>query len=218
MRPTFPFGILPPTNPRRRSPAHASLNTLPHPQSLHPWPRIFAVAATSVHSVFDYWNWKCALMSAATRSLIYLTSMAGTELRGSLSVALVETAYVIATAGLYAGLQQRALAWRPRVLGDLAIVLAVPALAQAFDWLTHRACGAPAPGHATFAVCVFAAVSALFHRHLMRRGAFLTGRRARSLASDFRCLPRLAAGFVLRLLVFLPQSARTLEAPPEAAS
>jgi hypothetical protein len=46
------------------------------------------------------------------------------------------------------------------------------------------------------AVCVFAALSALFHLHVMRKGAFLSGQ-GRSLLDDFRRIPRLVAGFVL---------------------
>jgi hypothetical protein len=149
------------------------------------------------------WNWKCALISGTARSLVYLAAMARTGLRGSLSIVLVEMIYVSLTAGLYAGLQQRALGFRSRMVGNLTVVIGVPMLAQILDWLTHRAVGAAAPGRATFAVCVFAIVSALFHLHVMRRGAFLTGHAGRSLLDDFRRMPRLAAGFVLAPVAFL---------------
>jgi hypothetical protein len=133
--------------------------------------------------------------------------MARAGLRGGLAIVLVEMAYVILTAGLYAGLQQKALAFRPRILGDLTVVIGVPGLAQVLDWLTHRAVGAAAPGKATLAVCVFAAVSALFHLHVMRRGVFLTGHVGRSLREDFRGIPRLTAGFVARPFVFVSKIA-----------
>jgi hypothetical protein len=51
----------------------------------------------------------------------------------------VELAYVTLTSGLYAGLQQKALGIRSRWLGNSTIILGVPWLAQAFDWLAHRA-------------------------------------------------------------------------------
>jgi hypothetical protein len=47
------------------------------------------------------------------------------------------------------------------------------------------------------AVCFFAAVSALFHLHVMRRGAFLTGHEGRSLLDDFRRMPRLVLAFLV---------------------
>jgi hypothetical protein len=161
------------------------------------------------------WNWKCALLSATARSIVYLAAMAHTGLRGSLSIALVEMAYVTLTAGLYAGLQQKALSLRSHAVGNLAVVLAVPGLAQLLDWLAHRAAGVPAPARATLAVCLFAALSALFHLHVMRRGVFLTGRAGRSLAEDFRRMPRLIAEFVLRpaalLSTLFARMARTVE-------
>jgi hypothetical protein len=149
------------------------------------------------------WNWKCALLSATARSIVYLAAMARSGLRGGLAVVLVEMAYVTLTAGLYAGLQQKALGIRSRLLGNLLVVLAVPGLAQLLDWLTHRATGAAAPARATLAVCIFAALSALFHLYVMRQGTFITGRRGHSLAEDFRRIPRLTAGFVLIPIVWL---------------
>jgi hypothetical protein len=144
------------------------------------------------------WNWKCALLSATARSLVYMAAMARGTSHGRLAIVLVEVAYVTLTAGLYAGLQQRALSIRNKLIGDLTIVLAVPSLAQTMDWLVHRATGAAAPAKATLAVCLFTLVSALFHLHVMRRGAFLTGRSGRTLTDDFRRIPSLAAGFALK--------------------
>jgi hypothetical protein len=143
------------------------------------------------------WNWKCAVMSATARSLVYLVAMARTGFRGSLAVVLVEIAYVTLTAGIYAGMQQKALGLRSRLLGNFIIVIGVPGLSQALDWLTHRITGAAAPARATVAVCFFAALSALFHLHVMRNGAFLTGQ-GRSLFNDFYRMPRLVASFVLK--------------------
>src|SRR5580658_9856650 len=54
---------------------------------------------------FTCWNWKCALLSATARSLVYLAAMARTGLHGGGAVVLVEIAYVTLTAGVYAGMQ-----------------------------------------------------------------------------------------------------------------
>ncbi len=148
------------------------------------------------------WNWKCALLSATARSLVYLAAMARTGSNGRLAVVVVEIAYVTLTAGLYAGLQQKALGFRSRLLGNLTIAFAVPGLAQLLDWLAHCAAGAVAPPRATLAVCIFTAVSALFHLYVMRRGVFLSGRGC-SLLDDFRRIPRLIAGFVVRPIIVI---------------
>jgi hypothetical protein len=165
------------------------------------------------------WNWKCALLSATARSIVYLAAMAHKGRHGRLSIVLVEMAYVTLTSGLYAGMQQRALGIRSRLLGNLTVVLGVPALAQFFDWLAHCAVGAPVPQRALAAVCIYTGVSALFHLHVMRNGAFLTGRAGRSFLDDFRRVPLLLAGFVVRpVAIFSALTGRVgRAAEPEAA-
>jgi hypothetical protein len=163
---------------------------------------------------FAYWNWKCALMSAAARSLVYLAATAHTGPHGALPVVLVEVCYVTLTAGVYAGMQQNALRLRSRLLGNLIIVLGVPGLAQTLDWFTHRLTHTVATHMTILSVSIFAVVSALFHLHVMRNGGFLTGQ-GRSLLDDFRRVPRFIAGFVLRPVDFLTarisRPARTIE-------
>jgi hypothetical protein len=146
------------------------------------------------------WNWKCALLSASARSIVYVITMAHTGLRRSLVVVLVEIAYVTFTAGTYAAMQQRALGLRNRWIGNSIVTVAVPALAQGLDWLAHRLSGAPATHGTLMAVCVFTFVSALFHLHVMRNGAFLSGC-GRSLLDDCRRIPRLLAGFLVKPVV-----------------
>ena len=148
------------------------------------------------------WNWKCALLSATARSLVYVAAMGHSGSHSRFLVVLVEVAYVTLTAGIYAGMQQRALQLPSRRMGNLIVVLAVPCLAQALDWFAHYASGAAATSKATLAVCIFTALSALFHLHVMRNGAFLTGQ-GRSLADDFVRMPRLILGFILKPVAFL---------------
>ena len=168
--------------------------------------------------VLTCWNWKCALLSATARSLVYLAAMARTGLHGGLAIVAVEIAYVTLTAGVYAGMQQKALGLRSRLLGNLIVVVGVPGLAQLLDWLIHRVVGAATSERATLAVSVFAVISALFHLHVMRNGVFLTGT-GRSLFDDFRRVPRVVAGFVLRPITFVAAltsgPARAIE--PDAA-
>jgi uncharacterized membrane protein (DUF485 family) len=151
---------------------------------------------TSMKQAFTYWNWKCALMSATARSLVYLAAMAHNGRPGALQVVLVEVIYVTLTAGIYAGLQQNAIRLRSRLLGNLIVVVGVPALAQTMEWLTHRVTHTGVTHGTVLAVSTFAMLSALFHLHVMRNGGFLTGQ-GRSLLEDFRSLPRFIAAFVL---------------------
>lgn len=160
---------------------------------------------SALASINRCWNWKCALLSATARSVVYLLAMARHSDQNPLAVVLVEVVYVTLTAGLWAGLQQRALGFKRRRLGDLVVVLLVPGLAQLCDALAHALSRTTAPPRAMVAVCAFTLLSALFHLHVMRRGAFLSGKGC-SLIEDFRRMPRLAAGFALQPLatVFAP--------------
>jgi hypothetical protein len=169
--------------------------------------------------ILSFWNWKCALLSASARSIVYLVALSHIGRRGGLSIVLVEMAYVTLTAGLYAGMQQKALGLRNRLLGNLIVVLCVPGLAQFLDSLTHRIAGATVPGRATLAVCIFTMVSALFHLYVMRRGAFLTNHNGCSLLEDFRRMPRLILAFVTApAVLFMAIAARIgSEAESEAA-
>lgn len=135
-------------------------------------------------------------MSAVVRSVVYAVAMLRGGSSERLAVIGVEMLYVTLTAGLYAGLQQRALKMRRRWLGDVCIVLLVPGLSQVLDWLAHRAAGAPAPAPALAGAAVFTLISALFHRHVMRNGTFLTGDSEASMAEDFRRIPGLVVSFV----------------------
>jgi len=154
-------------------------------------------------------------LSATARSLVYLAALGRSRSHGRVSIILIEIAYVALTAGLYAGLQQKALGFRSRTLGNLTIALGVPALSQILDWLAHRAVGAPVPLRAMAAVSIFTVVSALFHLYVMRRGVFLSGQ-GRSLAGDFRRIPRLLAGFVATPVTLLMALAGRSE-PAQAA-
>jgi hypothetical protein len=153
--------------------------------------------STWIHRLFSCWNWKCALLSATARSIVYLIAMTRAGSQGKLGVVLVEMAYVTLTAGLYAGIQQMALRMRRQLMGNLIVVVGVPGLSQALDWLVHLATGAPIPHRALWSVCVFALLSASYHLHIMRRGAFLTGKGEHSLLDDFKRIPLLTLGFVL---------------------
>lgn len=136
-------------------------------------------------------------MSATVRSSIYLLAMTRSGAHACVSLVLVEMAYVSLTAGVYAGMQQRALGLRSPWLGNSLVVIGVPGFAQLFEWLTHRAVGPAAPARAIVVSGIFTLISALFHLHVMRRGVFLTGDAGRTLAHDLRRIPRLVLDFVL---------------------
>jgi|GEM_PF-1023508 hypothetical protein len=163
------------------------------------------------------WNWKCALMSATVRTSLYGLALARGHAEGRAAVLLVEMLYVSLTAGLYAGWQQKALELRSHLVGNMMVVIGVPGLSQLLDWAAHRAVGAAAPQRAILASAVFTLLSALFHLHVMRRGAFLTGK-GRSLTSDFRQMPRLVLEFLQKPVILAQNLAPFLAQPKRSAN
>jgi hypothetical protein len=168
--------------------------------------------STLLTQLFSCWNWKCALLGATARSLVYLAAMVHARGADMGAVVLVEMVYVTLTAGVFAALQQRSLGIRSRFLGDLIVVVGVPGLAQILDWTAHRLMHAVAPGRAILMVCLYTVISALFHLHFMRNGVLLTGC-GRSLADDVYRIPRLFAGFVSRPFVSLARWSARCVAP-----
>lgn len=158
--------------------------------------------STLLAKLFSCWNWKCALLGATVRSLVYLAAMVHARRADTGAVVLVEMVYVTLTAGIFAALQQRSLNIRSHFLGNLVVVVGVPGLAQTLDWIAHCVMCAVAPGRAILIVCLYSVISALIHLHFMRNGVLLTGC-GRSLADDVYRIPKLVVGFTSRPFVSL---------------
>lgn len=155
-------------------------------------------------------------MSATVRTALYGLALAKGHAEGRAAILLVEMVYVTLTAGLYAGMQQRALELRSQLAGNLLVAVGIPGLSQLLDGAVHRGVGAAAPVRALVVSCLFTIVSALFHLYVMRRGAFLTGK-GRSLGEDFRRMPFLIYDLGKAIVVmvqniaqFMVQTWRTL--------
>ena len=81
-----------------------------------------------LRQAYSCWNWKCALLSATARSLVYLAATARTGSHGRFAVVLIEIVYVTLTAGIYAGMQQNALRLCRRWLVNTTRACASPSM------------------------------------------------------------------------------------------
>ncbi len=142
------------------------------------------------------WNWKSAILSGVIRSATYFILVARQGHHAGLRSAAVEAVYVALTAGIYSGLQQRAMRLEPRRLANLTILAAVPLSAQLIDFLVQRAAHTPGLATATIGMVGWGLLSASFHLHLMRNGAMLVGAEGRSFGNDLKRIPRLVGTFV----------------------
>ena len=128
----------------------------------------------------------------------------------------VEAAYVMATAGVFSAWQQQGLDIKPRRLGWLVVVFAIPLGSLSADsalhlWLDRG--NMHALGIAAIAGTV---ISAMFHWHVMQNGAMRVGSESRSFFHDMRQMPRLAVTFVTgpaqRIIIWLRPQLTSAEA------
>lgn len=130
------------------------------------------------------------------RSFVYLLTTMKHGWHSELHAIAAEMFYVALTAGIYAALQQGALDVRPRWLSNLLIVLAVPVLSQTVEYTVHAAAGTPNLKTATISILSFGLISAMFHLHVMRKGAMLVGSKSRPFSDDLKRMPALVASFL----------------------
>jgi hypothetical protein len=142
-------------------------------------------------------NWKTALLSAFWRALLFFALTARHGLAAATQAFLLETGFRILASGLYGALTQQLSLLQPPWLSAALCVAVLPALIQLAEYLLHRAAHTPNLAAATLASTVFAALSAIFHWYVMRRGALTSGPGAATLLHDLRRMPALVRDFLL---------------------
>jgi hypothetical protein len=163
-----------------------------------------------------HWNWKAALITAVCRAGACMAALWHSSLYAREHFGVVEAVYVLLTAGVFSAWQQQALDVKPRKLAWAIVVLAIPLGSLAGDsalhlWLDHgnmRALGIGA--------LIVTVVSALFHWHIMQKGAMLVGRNSRSFADDMKRMPQLVVSFVQEPVQALLNRTRPQSLPAEA--
>lgn len=149
--------------------------------------------------LINRWNWKASLMSALIRATIYLLTNLSAGWKAAAGAMSAEFVFRIATTGFYASFIQAFRRVHPVWKANLTVILVLPALALAVEYLYHWAIGTPNFRVSFRYSMAFTAVSAVFNLFAMRRGAIVVGPGQQSLASDFRSMPRIVGEFLLAL-------------------
>lgn len=165
-----------------------------------------------------HWNWKSAILSAMIRSIAYVEATAKHGWHTGFHAVIAEVVYVASTAGIYSALQQKALNIKPRWVSNSLIVVGVPILSQFVEFTIHAAAGTPNLRTVTMGIMIFGLISALFHLHVMRKGAMLVGSKGRPFSEDLRRMPSLLAGFLATPIVIIVGAARRQWKDDEAAA
>lgn len=149
------------------------------------------------------WNWKVAFFSAVPRAIIFLVANLSAGWDAARSAMLADFVYRLATAGFYGAISQQMGRITPHRKGTLAAILIVPAFAHLIEFCLHSLRGTPNLRNSILASVAFSIVSVLFNLHIMRAGAMVVGKEARSFGEDMRMMPRLVLSFLLAVPVKL---------------
>ena len=142
------------------------------------------------------WNWKSALLSSLFRAAIFFFVNLRAGWRAAVAAMVTELLYRGLVAGFFGALTQAFRRAQPAWLAATAVMILLPLASHALELAVHLARGTPKLLSSIVASVLFTILSTLFHLYAMRRGVLIVGSEARSMAADFRAMPRIVAGFL----------------------
>jgi hypothetical protein len=158
------------------------------------------VAAWILRDPFDAlvrrWNHKSALLSSATRALLFFAVNLPAGVRPAAAAFMVECAFRFSTAGFYGALTQAFRRVEPARTGTLAAMVVLPAAGHSLELLVHWTAGTDQLARSIGASILLTALSTSFHLFAMRRGILVTGAGSRGLLQDLRAIPGVILAFV----------------------
>jgi hypothetical protein len=147
------------------------------------------------HLLARRWHWKAAILSAASRGLLFFVVNLGAGLDAAGSAMLAEFTLRAVTAGFYGALTQTFASLQPAWAATLAASLLLPVTAHSVEFALHYVRGTPALAASIGASAAFTVISTQFNLYAMRRGVLIVGAGRLSLAGDLKRLPLVVAGF-----------------------
>ncbi|HEX4999104.1 MAG TPA: hypothetical protein VFY29_12820, partial [Terriglobia bacterium] len=142
------------------------------------------------------WNWKGAVLGAVFRGLIFLAVNFNAGRAAALAAMGTQAGFRLTIGGVTAGLIERLCGVQPPWLGATLAFAIVPAFVHGMEFVVHRQAGTPRMALGETVSVSVTVVSTAFQLFAMRRGAFIAGDGAKSLAADMIALPRLIVEFV----------------------
>jgi hypothetical protein len=151
------------------------------------------------------WNWKAAWLSMFLRAPIFVAVAIRRGLEATLSSVLTECVFCMITAGFYGAIVQTLRDAEPEWLTLSFLVLVVPGVFQALEFVMHYLRGTPHLRIAELVSISVSGISALFNWYAMRRGVLLVGGEGATFGSDIRRLPYLLFKFAYALPLWIAQ-------------
>jgi hypothetical protein len=155
------------------------------------------------------WNWKCALLSATVRGLIFFFVNIVAGLRAAVWAMLIEFVFRALTAGFYGAMTQAISRIQPGWAAAACAVVLLPIANHVPEFVVHWIGGTEKLAGAVAASAAFTVISTLFNLYAMRNGALIVGPERRSLTEDLKRMPRMVIGFVCVVPLALWRLARS---------
>ena len=142
------------------------------------------------------WNWKSALLSSLFRAAIFFAANLAAGWRAAVAAMSIEFLYRGISAGIFGALTQAFRQAQPAWLAACTAMVLLPVASHSIEFAIHFARHTPKLITSIISSVIFTALSTLFNLYAMRRNVLIVGAEGGSLASDFRAIPRVLAGFL----------------------
>jgi hypothetical protein len=154
------------------------------------------------------WNWKAALFSSLTRGIIFLIANLRSGWRAAVGAMLAEWCYRALTSGFYGAMTQTLGEIEPEWQGAVAAMVLLPFSSHILEFLVHWLRGTPHLKAGIISSVCFTVISTLFNFYAMRRGSIVVGKNGATLGQDMRAMPRVIAGFLAVIPLWVVRSLR----------
>ena len=145
-------------------------------------------------------NWKSALLSPVCRGAFVFAATVSVDPAAAVSALIVEVLYRGLISGFCGAVVEAFRTAEPYWAGQLTVLLVVPVLSDALDFIVHWQYGTRQLGRSVTASLALTMVSTAFNYFAMRRGALIVGERHGTLLQDLVMIPALVIGFLSMVL------------------
>ena len=172
---------------------------------------VTGVLRAIIHDPFLYviarWNWKSAVTSAIVRGIIFFSTNLTAGFRAAAGAMLAEFGYRTLLSGSIGSLTQAFRKCEPAWAAALIATALMPVLTHSVEFTVHWLRGTPKLAVSVVTSICFTGVSTLFNLYAMRKGVLVVGGGS-SLADDFKRMPRVIAGFLAVVPLFIWRALR----------
>ena len=149
-----------------------------------------------VRNLIFRWNWKSALLSPILRGAVVFAAAAGAGPDAAVNAAAVEVLYRNVVSGFCGAMVEAFRSAEPYWAGQLTVLLVVPVISDAFDFMLHWRYATKEFGRSVMISLAVTILSTAFNFFAMRRGALIVGEQRRTLLQDLAMLPALVVAFL----------------------